>query len=181
MSTLINHFNWIDVIALLLLLRLGYMGIRQGLSEELIKLTGVLVGLFVGFRWYQYAGDWVAGHTTLSHEWAGAAMLVVLVLIPYLVTGLLLRLLQKLVTLQFAQPVNQAGGAVASVARAGLVMSIVLVTLQQLPSDYLRASIEERSFSGRYVARWAPAVYDAINPWMTQHLPGTGTMPESPS
>ena len=181
MQDLIHHFNWIDIVGLLLLIRLGYMGIRQGLGEELVKLTAVLVGLFVGFRWYQYVGDWVAGHTTLSHEWAGAAMLVALVFLPYLVTGFLLRLLQKLVTLQFAQPVNQAGGAVASVARAGLVMSIALVTLQQLPSDYLRASIEERSFSGRYVARLAPAVYDAISPWMTHHIPGVETLPETPS
>jgi len=176
---LVSRFNWIDLLAGILLLRLGVMGFRLGLGAELTKLAGLLVGLFASFHWYQAIGDWVATRTAFSHEWAGAVALVVLVLVPYVAVGLLLRLLQKAAMIQFAPSLSKVGGVVVSVVRAGLVMSVLLVAFQQLPSEYLRASIEERSWSGRYLARMAPAVYDAVTPLVTRHLPVPRAQPVS--
>src|SRR3989338_1873269 len=153
------------------------MGVSQGLGIELTKCSGIVAGFFVGFRWYQPLGDQIATRTFLSHEWAAALVLVSLVMAGYLVVGVGLRCLQKVVTLQFAASVDKIGGLVVALARAGLVMSVVLVTLQQLPSEYLRLSIEERSWSGRHLARLAPAMYDAAAPALAatapgRHLPG---------
>lgn len=169
----ISHWNWIDVIALICLVRFGYIGASQGLGGELIRVTSLLTGVLVSFRWYQAAGDWVAARTMLSREWAAALALVASVLLVYLLAGLVLRLLQKAVTLRFAPSLDKTGGLALGLVRAALVLSVALVMLQQLPSDYVRASIDERSWSGHYLARVAPAVYDAVNPWVTRILPAS--------
>lgn len=165
-----GSFNWIDALGIIVLLRLTYVGVRLGLGTELTKLLGVLVGVFVGFRWYQVLGDWLATRTVLSHERAGALVLAALVVASYLIVGLGLRALGKLATVRFTPTLGKVGGGAAAIARSGLVMSIFLVILQQFPSEYLHSSIEERSWSGRYLARVAPAVYDAVTPRLTRCL-----------
>ncbi len=173
MSYFISHWNWIDVVALICLVRFGYIGASQGMGSELTRLAGLLTGVIISFRWYQTVGDWVAARTVLSHEWAAALVLVASVLVVYLLIGLVLRLFQKAVTLRFAPSLDKAGGLGLGLVRAALVLSVGLVVLQQLPSDYVRASIDERSWSGRYLARVAPAVYDAVDPWVARMLPAS--------
>ncbi|OGX37582.1 MAG: hypothetical protein A3C53_03815 [Omnitrophica WOR_2 bacterium RIFCSPHIGHO2_02_FULL_68_15] len=167
----LSHWNWIDVIVLICLARFGYIGASQGFGGELVRSVGVVTGVVVSFRWYQAVGDWVAARTVLSHEWAAAGVLVLLVVGTYGLIVLGLRLLQHAVTLKFAPSLDKVGGLGLGLLRAALVVSVGLVMLQQLPSDYVRTSIEERSWSGRYLVRAAPAVYDAVNPWMARVVP----------
>ena len=171
MGGLINQFNWIDVVAVVLLVRLGYMGGSLGLSAELTKFLGVLVGFFVGFHWYQTIGEWVATRSILTHEWSAAIALATLAFAAYLAVVIVVRLMQQAVTIQFAPALNKVGGVAVGLLRAGFVMSVMLVACQQLPSEYLRTSIQERSWSGRYWIRVAPTVYDAVTPWVSRHLP----------
>lgn len=171
MGGLISQFNWIDVVAVILLMRLGYMGGSLGLSAELTKFLGVFIGLFVSFHWYHTVGEWASARSVLTPEWAGAIALILLVFSAYLAVVLAIRLMQKAVTVQFAPSLNKIGGIAVGLLRAGVVMSVVLVALQQLPSEYLRTSIQERSWSGRYLVRVGPTVYDIVTPWISRHVP----------
>lgn len=153
--------NWIDVIALLLVIRLGYMGLRLGVVAELTKLFGVLVGLFVGLRWSLDATAWVVAHSFLNEAWAGVMILAGLVVGSYLAVVIALRLLQKAATLHVAPMLDKAGGLIVATVRAALIASLAAVAVAQLPSPYLRTSLEERSWSGRYLSRLAPMVYAA--------------------
>lgn len=173
MQNILSQWNWIDVAALICLLRFGYVGATQGIGGELARVVGLLSGILVGFRWYQPAGDWLAARTLLTHEWAAALALVLMVVAGYAVVSLLIRLAGKAVSLKFAPALDKTGGVAFGVIRAMLVVSVVLVTLQQLPSDAVRASIDERSWSGRYLARVAPSVYDAVGPWVARVVPAS--------
>lgn len=167
----LSQWNWIDVVVLICLVRFGYIGASQGFGNELVRSLGLVAGVMVSFRWYQAAGDWVAARTVLSHEWAAAGVLLLLVAGMYGLVVLGLRLLQKAVTLRFAPSLDKVGGLALGLLRAALVVSVGLVMLQQLPSDYVRTSIEERSWSGRCLAHAAPGVYDAVNPWIARVMP----------
>ncbi len=143
---------------------MGYIGLRLGLSSELVKLTGVIGGFFVSYRYYQGFGDFLVQKTFLRIEWAAALAMVFLVMAVYLALAKGLRLLEKLVQVTFQAKLNKAGGLAAGLVRALLISSLILVVCRQLPSPYLNDSIEERSLSGRLVSRMAPAVYDAVSP-----------------
>lgn len=173
MQNMLSQWNWIDVVAIVCVLRFGYVGATQGFGSELARIVGLLSGILVGFRWYQTAGDWLANRTLLSHEWAAALSLVVIVLAVYVAVGLVIRLGEKAVSLKFAPALDKSGGVALGIVRAMLVLSVALVTLQQLPSDYVRASIDERSWSGRYLARVAPSMYDTVDPWVARIVPAS--------
>lgn len=158
-----NRINWVDVIAVILFARMGYIGLRLGLGGELVKLAGLAVGFFAGFRYYQGLGDILSRRAHLGVEWAAALALVGLVTAVYWVVTWGLRALEPLVQVSFHDRLNQFGGLLGGFFRGALVCSVVLVICQQLPSAYLHASIEERSLSGRFLSRMAPAVYDGVS------------------
>lgn len=158
----IYQFNWVDVLAVTLLIRAGYIGFRLGLAAELIKLVGLTAGFFVGFRVYQGWGDVVARSSFLSIEWASALALAILVVGVYVAVTRIQLFFGNLVEVNFQDRLSQAGGLLAGLFRGLLVMSVVLVVGLQLPSPYLQASIQEHSLSGYQIARMAPGIYDGL-------------------
>ena len=149
---------------------MGYVGFTLGLFSELVKLTGVIGGFFLSFRYYQLLGDILADRTPLSLEWAGALVMASLLVLSYLFITRGLRLIEKLMQVTFESRVNKVGGVLVGVLRAALVTSVVLVVCLQLPSPYLNVSIEEHSFLGRTISRVAPAVYDTVSPMVSNFV-----------
>lgn len=142
---------------------MGYIGYQLGLSAELTKLVGVVVGICLSFRYYQVWGDFVSQRTFLSVEWAAAILMVLLVVLGYIALTQLIQCLEKLVKLTFQNVFASAAGLIAGIFRATLVMSVMLVALKQVPSPYLEASVEERSLTGGYLVQVAPRLYDTIS------------------
>lgn len=159
------RFNWVDIFSLVLFVRMGYMGFKLGLGEELVKLTALAAGLMAGLRYGSWAGGWLAQKSFLTEEWASAVSLAVILGICYWGMRRLLSLAVRLVSVSFQEPLGCWGGLVAGLARAGLVISLVLIGLQGLPSPYLSAAIQERSLAGSSLTRVAPAVYGTLAPF----------------
>ena len=157
-----NRINWVDVLALILLVRMGYIGFRLGLGAELLKLAGLTAGFLAGFRYYQQIGDGLAQRTFLSIEWASVLALGAIVIAAYFLVTRTVRLLEKVVQVNFEKRFNQIGGLLAGVGRGLLVSSVVLVACQQLPTPAMQESIQEHSLSGPVVSKMAPVVYDQL-------------------
>jgi len=161
-ETPFNRINWVDVLAVILLFRMGYIGLQLGLGSELVKLTGLVGGFFVSFRYYQGVGDLMAQRTFLRPEWAAALAMVLLLALTYFAVTRVLRLMEPLVQVSFEKRLSQAGGLVVGLGRGILVTSVVLVLCQQLPSPYMQESITQHSLTGGAVSRAAPALYHTL-------------------
>lgn len=149
---------------------MGYIGFRLGLYAEFIKLAALAGGFFVAFRYHAGAGGWVAQRSFLTVEWANALMLSIFLVGGYVLVTRALRLLEKVMQVTFEQRVSRLAGLGAGLVRGMATASILLVILGQLPSPYLKASIEERSVSGRVIQRVAPAVYAGADARLTQFV-----------
>ena len=158
----VSRINWVDIITVILLIRMGYMGFRLGLSAELIKGLATVGGLCTGFRYYQGFGDQVARWSFLGIEWAAAVVMLGLAALVYLVLTWLFRRVEGLMQISFESHLSQLGGLSVGLVRALLVVSVVLVACMQLPSSTLQESIQKHSLTGSRVVRMAPAVYDSI-------------------
>ncbi len=141
---------------------MGYVGFRLGIGAELIKLVGLTAGFFLSFRFYQGLGDALAERSFLSPEWALVLVMVALAAGGYFLVTRALRLLERLVKVSFQERFNQVGGLIVGMGRGLLVASLFLVACQQLASSRMQESIQQNSWSGRWVSRAAPAVYDTL-------------------
>lgn len=145
------------------MLRAAYVGYQAGLTVEFPKFLGFLGGLFVSFRYAEGLGEALARNTFLSQVWAIAVTQLVVLFIVYFLLQLAFRGLERVGKVDFQSFLEQNGGLLIGFLRGCLVVSFVLVTLAQLPSEYLKSSIMDRSLVGRPMARMAPAVYDTTN------------------
>ena len=157
-----GRINWVDVLTLILLFRMGYIGFQLGLPAELVKLFAAVGGLCLGFFYYQTAGDILAAHTFLGVEWASVLAMAVLVSGGYFLFTRFFRWVGRLGQMSFEKRLNQVGGLIIGLVRAVLVTSIVLVTCLQFSAASMQESIEQNSMSGKAISRVAPAVYDTL-------------------
>ena len=49
---IVQSINWVDVVMLVLLIRIVFIGVRTGFVTELFKLFGVFCSVFVGLHYY---------------------------------------------------------------------------------------------------------------------------------
>ncbi len=66
LTHIIKIINWIDVALVFLLLRVIFIGVKNGFITEFFKFLGVLTAVFVSLHYYSILAAWLAQKTTLS-------------------------------------------------------------------------------------------------------------------
>jgi len=133
----------------------------------------VVGGIFVAFRYYERLSRDLAQNTGLENGWAQALTMLFVLFVVYFLLALLFRGMEKVGRVNFEGMFEQNGGLVLGFLRGCLVMSVLLGALVQLPSEYLKGSIQERSLIGGKLSRVAPAVYDktvAVPVWVANRV-----------
>lgn len=162
MSEVFQQFNWIDVLVIILLFRTTYVGAKTGLNNELFKIIGVILGLYLGFRFYVSLGSWVSSRIPLPEEIANSFSFLILILIAVLILKLVGAGLAKIVKLTFADRINQWGGFVVGFVRGGIILSLIFTFFTILNFQYVVKSVEERSLSGQFFLKVAPLAYELV-------------------
>ena len=50
--SILRQFNWLDILALVIVIRIAYIAFKLGFTAENIKLPGTLLGLSFAFHYY---------------------------------------------------------------------------------------------------------------------------------
>ena len=69
LTHLIKSINWIDVGLAVLLIRMIFVGVKNGFVSEFFKFLGVVVAVFVSLHYYSFLAAWVAEKTNLSCDY----------------------------------------------------------------------------------------------------------------
>lgn len=162
MSEAFHRINWVDVLIVILLIRTSYIGAKTGLSTEIFKIVGVLLGLYFGIKYYSVVGSWMSSKISLPQEVSEGAAFLILVLVSMLSLKLVTWGLEKIVKLTFADKLNKWGGFIIGLLRGGIVLSLLFMFFGIIQVDYLVKSVEERSLTGPLVQKIAPVTYQAI-------------------
>lgn len=152
--------NLLDGIILIPLLFAGFQGFRNGLMREVIGLVGVVLSLFLSFRYLDATSRAVADVITISDTYLPIVAFAVLFLSLLAGVQALIYLLEKILKLAMLSIPNRLLGLAFSVLKSSLFISIFLILLAQfnLPDEELR----EGSLLYGYVAPVAPGAYDAL-------------------
>ena len=157
-----QRINWVDILIVILLIRTSYIGAKTGLSAEIFKIIGVLLGLYFGIKHYSLIGSWIASSISLPPEVSEGAAFLTLVLISTASLRLVGLGLEKIVKLTFADKLSKWGGFVMGLLRGGLILSLLFMFFVIIQVDYLVKSVEERSLTGPFIQKIAPFTYQAI-------------------
>ena len=147
--------NWFDIFVVILLLRTGYIGFKNGLSVEVYKAAGLGIPGLAAFYFYKRLVAFINEYTiiAISESQFEAISFIVILLLGMLICKFVFMFFQKMVQLSFAKNFNTTVGMFFGLTRGALVVCLVFMLLNLSAVDYIRKSIQERSFSGQYIVK----------------------------
>lgn len=158
------RFNWVDIFFATLLIRICYVGFKNGILSEIFRSIGLLTAVIVSFNTYTVLSQHLTNHT----RWAGAKPDILSFLFIFCGILFMFRVLASIVRSENISGFNRAMALILSCARGILLISLVYSLFVNSPFGYLSRSANERSFSGQYISDVAPLVYkvgSSIYPW----------------
>ncbi len=168
------RFNWVDILFVTLLIRICYVGYKNGFLPEFFKLLGLLTAFIFSFNNYALVSNFLATHT----PWSGAGPDVISFLFIFLLILVVFRILTKGIDLFFGggniSMFSSLAGLALAAGRGLLLVSLIYVLLVNSHFEYLSKSVQERSTSGQYIVNIAPAVYKTgigLYPWKKYETP----------
>ena len=147
--------NWFDIFVVILLLRTGYMGLKNGLSLEIYKAVGLVSSGLAAFYFHQKLALLINQYiiTFLSDTQLYVISFLLVLLSGMLVFKLIFMVVQKLIQLNFAKSFDAVSGMILGLGRGVLIACLVFVILQLSGIDHLGQSMREKSFSGPYIVK----------------------------
>ena len=157
-----QRINWVDILVVILLFRTSYIGARTGLSEEIFRVIGILLGLFFSMKYYSALGTLLNTNVSLPQELVDGITFLILILLSVLIMKLVSLGLTKIVKFAFTETIDKWVGFIVGLFRGIMILSLLFTLFGIVNVDYLVKSVEERSLSGPYIKQMAPNVYQVI-------------------
>jgi membrane protein required for colicin V production len=170
----VSSIDWLSAVILVLIAIDFIMGFRKGLVRQVIDLVGIIVAILAALRLYpsvgQFVGRLIGGMSQAAANVVGFIIVFVGMAILVELVGYAVSLVMRLPGLSF---LNSMGGAVFGVARAVLVISVVLVVLSSLHIPSVTATIERSPVAVR-IREVAPFFYKQFDRMIPEAPPAPG-------
>ncbi len=130
--------NWVDVIALILILRISYVGSFLGIGKQLLPFISLLFTLTLSLYYYGKIALYITERFSFSNSVTRFFVFIIIVMILSLIT----RILNRFISIKRPEvmvPVERMGGAIL-----GMLRSIVTVGL------FFAIQEGDRRISGRW-------------------------------
>ena len=115
--------NWIDIVLIIPLLWAARVGYRDGVIAQLGGIAGVLLGVWLAFRFSAQVGVWLNLPEAIRSE---AAFLIIIVAVV-IVVGLFGKLLGRLFDSVGLALVNKFGGVLLALVKMSLMLSVLIM------------------------------------------------------
>lgn len=174
-ANILTRLNWIDFIVLSVLIRVLYVGGKNGFIVELFKLIGITFTTYVSLHYYVKFSDFIVQRLPkmqVPMEFVHFLVFILLVAVSYSIFVLVRRAFCNLVKMEAAPVLSKWGGVFLGIGRGILTSSLVIIVLLMSIFPYLNASVR-KSYSGRPLFSVAAGTYSVIwNGFMSKFMAG---------
>jgi uncharacterized membrane protein required for colicin V production len=174
---ILKQFNWVDIVVIILLLRIGYIAFKNGLLIELFKLLGTTLAIYLALHYYTTFSDWINQRLPILREKVPFEFLdflsfLALAILGYLIFVLLRSMFYRVINKIEAVPqLNHWGGLVLGLARGILFNSLIIFMLVISSIDYFKNNATD-SYLDHRLFKIAPATYSWLwNSFMSKFMP----------
>ena len=165
---LLENFNWIDIVVLVLVVRGIYLGIRHGLTAELFNFIGILVSLVLAVQYYSQIADALIINFGLPIWLCQFLCFVIIAQLIRLIVKYCVILFLRVLNIQFVPHLERIGGGVVGLGRSIIISALLMLSLTLLSSGYMTGSIYDKSFSGSFLIKVAERTYRSLVFWMPE-------------
>ncbi|NLE65295.1 MAG: CvpA family protein [Elusimicrobia bacterium] len=154
---LIKQINWVDLLALVIIVRLAHVGFTAGSISEIVKMLGAFLTVFICFHYYVVAGG-LLQKIKVPQDFSYILGFLILWGITFFIMWLSRQGLSAIFAVESRIAIDQWFAVVLALLRSLIVVSLVMFVFLLSPLGYLQKRAAD-SFSRRYVLQIAPGIY----------------------
>jgi len=167
---ILSKLNWVDIVVLILMVRMSYVALMDGLSHEIFPFFGSLTVFVLSLHYYTRLGDAISRNLgNMPSELSNCLSFIILVMALGLVVKFIKIILDKIVKVKWHPVIEKFGGLFVGMAKAYIITAMVLTILALIPLSYLQWSVKERSLTGKYVLMAGPETYGKIKVFLSDN------------
>lgn len=159
---ILTEINWIDIVNVIILIRISYVALQDGLSHEIFPLIGTVISAAVSIRYYHDITLRVQEALKVTAPILDLLAFVALVAFIGLIIRLLKMAVDAIVKVTWHPFVEKFGGLLSGVLRGAIIVSIVLTIMMLTTLPYLQYSVKEKSYSGSFFLKVAPRISESL-------------------
>ncbi|MBR6495700.1 MAG: CvpA family protein [Rikenellaceae bacterium] len=152
--------NWIDIVLIIPLLWAARVGYRDGVIAQLGGIAGVLLGVWLAFRFSAQVGVWLNLPEAIRSE---AAFLIIIIAVV-IVVGLLGKLLGRLFDSVGLALVNKFGGVLLALVKMSLMLSVLIMGFE-LVNNYTKW-VDRKTIESAILYEPVQKVSSAVFPYL---------------
>ncbi|SDB60064.1 membrane protein required for colicin V production [Flavobacteriaceae bacterium MAR_2010_188] len=156
--------NILDIIILIFLLLGIVRGFMRGLFVEVASLVALVAGIYGAIHFSHYASEFLTQHVEWEEKYINVAAFAVTFIIIVLVIALAGRALTKLADFAALGIFNKILGALFGGLKIGLILSIIMMVLDNADRTFGFLDEETKKESALYepIQSIAPAIFPAL-------------------
>lgn len=158
---ILRQINWLDIFVVILLIRICYISVKNGLPIQLFWFLGSISSVYLSLHYYSVFSSFLSkrfpAHWMPQEYWCLVAF-VFLALAGYFLFVLLQKFFSRYIVLEATPKLNKYGGLFLGMLRGVLVAGLIIFLFSISTFAYLQKTVSY-SFSGKHLSRVAPATY----------------------
>lgn len=162
---ILKQFNWVDIVIVFLLLKIGYASVKNGFVVELFKLLGTVFSVYIAFHYFAIFSDLlmrrVPGEQGFPLEFMDFLTCSALLLAIYMLFALARNLFCHLVKMEAVPTLSKWGGLLLGAGRGIIASSLVVFLLFISTINYLSISAKG-SYLGKRLFNASVFTYEAV-------------------
>ncbi len=151
-----------DIVAVVILLFAAFHGLHRGLSGELAQVVGIVVAIAVGFVVFAPLGTCLVDRLQLTPAVARVAASVATLAVSMIAMIIVVTTLKRVLEFVIGETLDRILGFVAGVVRGAVIVVVLFLVMNIVPSEKLNHMFGEGSYIGSAVIQFLPFLRDEI-------------------
>ncbi len=146
MSELLTRANWVDILALILILKIAYVSSRIGVGKQILPLILLLIILCISLYYYKEISDFFVGRFGFSKSICRFFSFLSIVTLFGVIYRVLARIANLFLTVGEKEEegggIEKIGGALFGILRSIFIVGIVMIAFLLAPIRFVENSVK---------------------------------------
>lgn len=147
----LSRANWVDLLALILILRIGYTGSFLGIGKQILPLLSLLFTLTFSLYYYEKITLFITSRSTLPRSVCEFFIFLFIIIILSIITHKINKSIH-LKRPEVLPPIERLGGAAFGLLRATIITGLTFIIFLLAPIEGVEESITS-SASGTFIVK----------------------------
>lgn len=168
LNDFITHSNWVDILVLIIVFRIGYIAMRTGIMTEVFKFGGVICSIYISSHYFTILSDFIKQRIPgefMSLEFLDFLSFTILLTLGYLIFILLRNICRNFIKLDSPSIINRWMGLALGILRGYLISGIVIFAMVISSVAYLK-----NSSANSYFAKQLFQVQAGVYTWLWNNV-----------